>query len=468
MGEKLKKTRWYSCNVLQGGAEVRQIWGFVAGRSGFNPTQEFKVPATEPLPHGVVAKDWKTIFQKKLNIALLPVDKAFLRVVHLPVSSFEETLAMVDLQLEKISPLPVAQIAWSIHVMPHTVDNLQTVVVVIVGRNLVEELLGQLESQGYLADRIEVPMIDQLVATPITEDGAWLYPSNESGKLTALTAWWYGGVLRNLGLLHIEAGENRGEMLKEQLSQMAWAGEVEGWLSAPPNWHLVTDEANAATWQGMFQTSMGHEVELVPPLRPAEVAALTANRSAKGEKANILPAEYSERYDRQYLDLLWMRGLFAALAVYIVVTIIYLAIAGVQSFRADRVEAQVKTLGGSYTNALQMKARLQVLQDRQALKYAALDCWKTVAELLPENLTLQSMEFKGGKSLNLTGTAPAEGGLVTDFNEALRKATIKVDANSQPQQLFNRVELPTSGLNPGGATMWWKMSAELSRSEEGQ
>ena len=50
-------------------------------------------------------------------------------------SDFDETLAMVELQLEKLSPMPVTQIVWSIQVLPHAEGNLQTVIVMIVSRN---------------------------------------------------------------------------------------------------------------------------------------------------------------------------------------------------------------------------------------------------------------------------------------------------------------------------------------------
>ncbi|MDB6122241.1 MAG: Fimbrial assembly family protein [Pedosphaera sp.] len=464
MGEKLKKTRWQSCNVLQVGADSRQVWGFAAGKNGFNLTEEASVSIAEPLPQKLVAKDWKVLFQPKLNIALLPIDKVFLRVIQLPVGSFDETASMVELQLEKLSPLAVTQIVWSIHVIPNAVDNLQTVIVVIVARDLVEELLGQLEGQGFLADRIEVPMIDQLQATAITADGAWIYPNRGTGKFTALVAWWYGGVLRNLGLLHVPATENRSDLLKEQLSQMAWAGELEGWLISEPRWHLVADELAVAIWQPMFQAGLGHAIQVVPPLSPEHLAALTANRSAQAEpKTNILPVEYSSRYQQQYYDRLWMRGLFAILALYVIGAVIYLAGAGVQSYRAGRVEGEVKGISKNYTNVLQMKAKLQILQDRQALKFAALDCWKTVAELLPENLTLQQMDFKNGKILRLNGAAP-EGNLVTDFNESLRKVKLK----NSSQLMFDKVELPIVKLNPGGGSVSWNFTAELARAEETQ
>ena len=143
-------------------------------------------------PPALIAKDWRSLWQRKLNIAWLPPEHVFLRVAQFPVSDFDETLSMVELQLEKLSPMPVTQIVWSIHVLPHAEGNLQTVIVMIVARNDVEEFLGQLEGQGYLADRLDLPLLDQLQATPITSDGAWIYPGAVGGK--PRRRWWPGGM----------------------------------------------------------------------------------------------------------------------------------------------------------------------------------------------------------------------------------------------------------------------------------
>ena len=69
------------------------------------------------------------------------------------------------------------------------------------------------------------------------------------------------------------------------------------------------------------------------------------------------------------------------------------------SYRAQGVERQVAALGGSYTNAIQLKARYGVLKERQELKYAALDCWKVIAEQLPEGISLQRFSFADGSKL---------------------------------------------------------------------
>ena len=84
-------------------------------------------------------------------------------------------------------------------------------------------------------------MLDQLAATPATDDGAWIYPALLNGQNAALVAWWFGGALRNLSYVVLPPDGDRAKSLQAQLAQLAWAGELEGWLTAQPQWHLVAD-----------------------------------------------------------------------------------------------------------------------------------------------------------------------------------------------------------------------------------
>jgi hypothetical protein len=454
-----KKTRWTNCNVLQWGEAYRHIWSFNAAKNGFSLDKDQTFGVLQALPPKLVAKDWKTLFLPRLNIAWLPIEKVFLRVVQLPGGDFNETLSMVELQLEKISPLPVTQIAWTIQLQPHHADNLQTVVVVIVSRDIVEEFLGQLEGQGYLADRLELPMLDQLGATPITEDGAWLYPSGGTDKLSAVVAWWYGGVLQNLGLVHVPATENNAALLKEQLSQMAWAGELDGWLTGQPRWHLVADEATANAWQPLFRTWLGRSADVTAPLSPPELAALTANRAARAlPGVGLLPAEYGSKYRDQFVDRLLMRGLAALFAIYMMGIMIYFVALQFKNGSADNKATDAAGLATSYTNTLQLKAQLKILQDRDALKNAALDCWKITAELLPESLTVLTMEFRNGDFHLAGNTTVDQQTIVTQFGSTLRKSTM------EGRQVFSQMATPQIHVQNGNAT--WTIGGVLARSEE--
>jgi hypothetical protein len=451
----------HSCNVLQIGAQGRHLWQFDARGRGYVLNREQTSFTGEPFPAKLVAKDWRSLWQRKLNIAWLPPDQVFLRVAQFPASDFDETLSMVELQLEKLSPMPVTQIVWTIHPLPHAEGSLQTVIVLIVSRNAVEEFLGQLEGQGYLADRLEMPLLDQLQATEVTRGGAWIYPEAPGGNNSALVAWWYDGVLQSLALITLPPA-NRPESVKEQLLQMAWAGELEGWLTAPPVWHLVADAPTVAEWEPALRAGLEQPVEIIAPVPLAGLAALTATRAARaGSESNLLPAEFTTRYRQQFVDRLWMRGLAAVVALYLLGVLVYFARLEVELYRTSAVEQQVVGLGPTYTNAIQLRDRFKVLKERQDLKFAALDCWKTVAELLPDGVTLEGYSFSDGKKITLSGTAPKDQvKRLLDFDADIRKAAI----NGQP--LFD----PNAGdhvvyHDAAGGNVTWNCVLELKRSE---
>jgi hypothetical protein len=450
----------HACNVLEVGTETRRVWQFDAKGGGYAFGRDHTTLEGETLPRSMIAKDWRSLLRRKLNIAWLPAEQVFLRAEQFPRSDFEETLAMVELQLEKLSPMPIAQIVWSIHILPHAQGELQTVIVMIVARNVVEEFLGRLEGEGYLADRLELPLLDQLQTTAITEDGAWIYPEAGGSKNAALIAWWYGGVLRSLDLVMLPSGQHA-ESLKEQLLQTAWAGELEGWLSSPPNWHLVADAVVAGEWEPVLRQGLEQPVEVIAPPAGRELAALTARRAAHADpRASLMPPEFALRYQQQFVDRLWMRGLLGVAGLYVIGVVVYLVALGVANWRTGSVEKEVAQLGPTYTNAVQLKARYQVLKERQELKYAALDCWNATARNLPEGATLDTLIFSQGKRLSLHGTAPNDAfAQLTDFESKMRKSIV----NGQP--LFDPNKSQSLDWRVSGSTANWTLGLELKRSE---
>jgi hypothetical protein len=465
--------RWQYCNILHVGTDAYRLWQFDARGDGFALNREHSGAAGEPLPFHLAAKSWRSLWQPRLNIAWLPPENVFLRVIELPRSNFEETLAMVELQLEKLSPLPVAQIVWMIRVLPQTTGlprqseatagDLQTVIVVIAARHAVGEFLGKLEGQEYLADRLEAPMLDELEVTAATEDGAWIYPAAYAGQNVALVAWWSGGNLRNLSFVVLSQTGDRAKSLHDQLAQLTWAGELEGWLTAKPNWHLVADGEAAAEWEGMLLASLGEPVAVTRPLPFVELAARTARRSAQSDaRVTLLPPEFSSRYHQQFVDRLWLRGLATAGILYVIGVMVYFCAVGFLSFQTGKAEQVVTGLSGSYTNALQLQARYQVLRERQDLKYAALDCWRIVAEQLPSGISLQRLSFADGQQLSLNGTVPSDQiAQITDgFYDAVRKAKL----NGQPMFDASGSEIPT--YRQLANTVSWQFSLMLRHKQE--
>lgn len=459
--------RLHSCNVLQSTGNDRQLWQFNA-QGTFALNRDHKAANGEFLPAHIAQKSWGQLWQPRLNVAWLPPEHVFFRVVHLPPSNAAETLAMVELQLEKLSPIPVGQAVWSLYTLPQPANapatDLQTLVVVFVERRIVEEFLGQLETAGYLADRIELKALDQIAAAKIDGNGAWIYPGLSGGPDTALVAWWYDGKLQSLNTLTLPVTGDRAEALKEQLAQMAWAGELEGWLTALPAWTLVATDEAVTQWEAPLRKGLDAPIRLVNPTPTVELAALTAKRAAQSDgKTNLIPPEFATRYRNQFFDRLWIRGMFAVGAIYLIVVAIYFAVLGVQDYRVSKVEAHVASLGPTYTNALQLRERSLILKTREELKFAALDCWKVTAELLPETITLDGFAFSDGRKLSLNGTAPGEA--VNDITEKFYKEIRKATLNGQPMFDLTKGQELSTRLGPGGTVVNWNFTLELKRTE---
>jgi hypothetical protein len=219
---------------------------------------------------------------------------------------------------------------------------------------------------------------------------------------------------------------------------------------------------NAAEWENLLRAALNETISVSAPAAPAELAVGTAKRAAEAGKSNLLPEEFSAKYHQQFIDRLWLRGLLYAGAAYAVFCVIYFCATTVLNYRVTGVEKQVAALGGSYTNALQLKARYEILKERSQLKYAALDCWQLVAQQLPQGIAIQRFSFANGQSVALGGQANADDiNKIIDFNDAMRKLKIG------DQQVFAPVPDVNDQLTYriSGNQASWSFGLQLLRSE---
>jgi hypothetical protein len=459
----VKKKRFHSCNVLDSSPVERHLWHFTVERNDVKLQKEDAVPAASPLPPKLVAKDWSELVQPKLNIAWLPADQVFVRVVQLPIVERAELMSMLEFQLEKISPLPVPQILWSAEILPSSADKMQTAIVCIVSRDVVEGFVGAVEQQNYQPDRLEIPQINQVLSDGVREDGAWVYPGTGPDSEICTVAWWFGGTLHDLhvvrlpqpppaveGVIATNVEEFRAAFLQEHLLQVAWAGELEGWLVMPVKWHITADDETAARWIPMLSRLSDEPIDRQPALDRKGLAHFSARRATRDEAGvNLLPVEFAARYRQQFVDRLWMRGLGAVVALYLVGVMVYMVTLQVRGMQAGRLGTEVAGLANTYTNVLRLRERVQVLQEQLNLKYAALNCFKITAELLPADFTLNNLAFSRGSTLQLTGTAPpGQEQKVIDFNDAMRDAMI------EGQRLFRDVSPPTFPSRAAQVVNW--------------
>lgn len=460
-----KAKRPAHCNVVSVAPGRRKLWRFnVSARGKATLAQEFTELPEENMPAKVVVKGWGDLWQPRLNIAWLSSDRVFLRVVEFPASEPEELRTMIELQMEKLSPLPLSQTVWSMELLPKAADGdgaMQPVLLIIAARQDVGRHLGQLEQTGYLADRLELPELHQLFAAHKPDDGVWFLPREVGeGAATVLIAWWYGGTLRNLAAVNLTAAANWEHELKDQLAQVAWAGEMEGWHKQEPHFHLLGDTAAADAWKPVLERVTGEPVTVDEPLPISQLASLAAGKAAAGEsKSNLIPEDLLDRYRQKFIDGVWMRGLGAVVMCYLFGILIYFGLLEMLKHQRNDLNNQVYALSGAYTNALMAKARISVLQEQIALKFAALESLRAASEKLPAGMVMTDFSFSQGRRVTLRGTVPAADiTKVTTYNEALADITV------EERKLFKSVSPPAIGSGTAG-DMTWNFSVELDSPE---
>jgi len=453
--KKPRPPRWSSCVVADFAEGGPRLWKF--GLSGTQVIPQGEL-AGAALPRGPLKRGWRQLFQPQLNLAWLPPDQVYLRVLRLPAGDDAELRSMLELQIEKLSPLPVNQIVWGYEVLDVPDGDGCTLVVVVASRTAVETYLGQLEAGGFLADRLQIPLLHQVVADPPSGTVARLHFQVSGSRMLCLTTWWQEGRIESLDLICVPDSDPGAALLIRHLTHQAWAGEMEGWLRSTPQWELVLEQAQAARWQSAIQGWTGQPCALRPALAPAELARLSAQRVADRRfQSNLLPQDHAARYRQQFVDRLWMRGLAAVVALYLLGVLGYAAAVQIYGYRGDSLRRQASQLAPAYTNALVLGERLRVFQEQAALKYAALDCLLAVSERLPHVLTLETFNFQGGDRLFVAGTVGTEDqSRVNEFNADLRRAQVG------GQLLFAEDGVQAPKITSRGADAYrWDFTAKL-------
>lgn len=441
-----------------------RLWQISVSGENYSLARPTPIEGPEAVQPKLVGKDWNEVIRPRLNVAWLPPEHVFIRVVQLPkAEDFAETVAMIEFQLEKLSPLPTAQIVWTFEIVPaRGLSETQTAVLVVVTRSAVEELLGKLEGQGFMADRLELPFLDQILTLEINHDAVLLFPVVDNRKVSFFwMAWWYGGVLRSLGQIHLPAEGDPVEVIQAQLSQMSWAGELEGWLNSPPRYHLVADDEVAEEWLDRLQARLELPFELFSPSTESNLALLVSRRACRADgRAGLLPAEHAARYRQQYVDKLWMQSIFGVVACYLFAVLIYFAIVAVKGYQRDTMHDLEVAQGVNYTNTLKLRDQVRVLQEQINLQFSALNCYLAVATNLPPELSLDNLNFEKGMKLVIAGSGSAEAApRVHTFLAALQKA------QNKDQKMFSSIDGPTVNLKPGGAQISWNLTCNIQRSE---
>ena len=466
--KKLRKERWNDCNVIHALPDLKRLWHFGVSEKKLTQKARSNHPGVEPIPPQQIEQIWRQFLQKRLNIALLPADKVFLRVVHLPKGEdADEMRQMLEFQLEKLSPLPVAQIVWSFEFLPCPDPTQATILLILSERSEIELLLEDLESVGYQTDRIELPVLHPLTQQISKENHVRIeLQERNQDHFDCLVSWHIEGWIRHVGLVKLPNSKEGATLLVDNLNNTAWTGELEGWMGEAPAVEIAHDQTMPESWLHPLKNWTPQSVSSHPSVNEDDRARTSAERATRHEsRANLMPDEIRTKYRQQYIDGMWMSSLIGMVGLYIFGVLIYFA--ALEWRRGENIQLQtnMRSKANVYTNTMKLQAKVNILQEQVDLKYSALDCLKTISEMMPDGMSLVSFNFRQGKLLTLRGSVPTSQTIkVTDYHEAL------IEAEIGERTLFAKVSDPsitsTSRKPRGNAETMstWSFNCELKRS----
>ena len=463
-----KKTKWSSCNLLEPATEGSRLCQFSVSSKKVKLSGDLRVADLIELPAKVVGKDWSDLLSRKLNIATLPPEKVFLRVVELPECEPDELLPMVEFQIEDLSPLPMAQAVWSAEAVPGSTgtEGNQTVLVMIAERGVVEDRLDELEAANYLADRVEVPLLRELVPSEPREDGAHIQLVQGADSVLALVSWWFDGRLRDVNSFNLPDTAASRDELVEKINSVALAGEVAGWMPDEPACHLAKRGDVAADWNTALAKCFGR-IREVEPMSEVDLATAAVEFTARTTAPGLMLEDYSARNRQRFQDGLWMQGIKGAVALMLMGLCIFFAYGSWLQSDLDDLNQQVKVQGLQYTNALSLKAKMQTLKKQEALKTAALNAWSEVAIGLPGELKFTQLMFSSDRTLEgntsrklrIVGTADdGKETFIDDYNLVLARMEVK---GREGQKLFSSVSPGPSRKDPRKKLTTWSVECKF-------
>ena len=460
-----------ACNLVDCSTGRQQFWRFSKGGNQMKLVDVRDTAIDQPVQAKHLARDTSQMWRPHCqNDAWIPAENVYFRVVHLPHCSDKELPGMVELQLEKISPLPLSQAVWTFEIVPiYRPDrNQRTVLVMIAERAVVERYIGDLEKIGYNPDRLEPAVLHQLMATPQggdMPDGAWIYPSQnkDEEKIVCTVAWWDEGILHNITQIALSSSEHLNE-LTSHLTATTWAGEMEGWLTGDTNWHLVVNNELGSQWLSVLNDWAGKGIQVEEPPELNTLAGAAAARAARPlSQGNLLPPDRRASYHRNDVDRVWGNILAWSVMFYVVLLSVYFVMksqvtedeeAAYQANRkAKKTEKEVKELEVEY----------RLLQEQRELRGTALNVFRVVSKHIPDAITLDSLNFTEsrdakGNNIVLRGrvsqddTQPLQDYALALAAETVEK-TIK-DGQRIQDNLFSEVKPPNTDARAGGYLTW--------------
>jgi hypothetical protein len=344
----------------------------------------------------------------------VPSSRLLMRVLELPSADPNELRDMVELQLEKSSPYPLDQMAFSFEVLQQS-DHHSRVLTVTAKRSFIDELGERFKEQNIYIRSVDAEILawwNLLVARgDVPRDGRVILILEAYTEFSMVVVDNGSPVcFRSLELFHDFSNEESFDEIIEEIRYTLLSIETE---------YGSDDHCKTVIWSGsQFPDALADRLETLSP-RGVDLHDLNTLPSlAEGlamrsmdrtrHHVELVPHEWVDVQRQRKLMKLTAIASMALFGIWLAVVAVTLTVFAVHKASVKRIRAEAALYAGpalAAKNAQKEKESLEKYADRS---HSALECLRELTELLPDSLEFDLMNYTKGNAVKLNGSGTSQ------------------------------------------------------------
>ncbi len=387
------------------------------GQDGVEPVRKESIPmafsgetaeeliASIELPDGIAES-----IKGDISVPLRTAD-LLMRVMELPATQADEIADMAALQIDKISPFPTDQLAFSHEVLQQSSEDASLVLLATAKRSCIDQLGDTFKEKG-----IHIHSID-------SRDMGWLQLLNDAHHISKDDCEIiiiddgieFSLIVTNEGLplafrtLHAPTGDlaNALDEIVYEIGYTLTTLDTEHDLKKPTSIQYWSQTELSATQRAQLAEKSGLRVHPrslgeLPPLSEGIVRRALTDRS----RIELIPSEWIEHEKNKQLRKKAIQAGSVVLGIWLAALLVFFTIYKVRDMQLSAVEKRADEIAPKARQALENRKKLNALKVYTDRSDSALECLREITRLLPiGDIEFVSYNYDKSKGVSIRGTA---------------------------------------------------------------
>ncbi len=385
------------------------------GQDGVEPVQKESLPMTfsgetaEELMASIeLPEEISERIKGDISVPLRTAD-LLMRVMELPSTQADEIRDMTALQVDKISPFPADQIAFSHEILRQT-DETSLVLLAAAKRCCIDAIGDAFKKKGVRIHSIDSRIQGWLQLLQdkrlVAQEGCEIIIINDGIDFSLVVV--DDGTPIAFRMLHTEPDEMlMVDDLAVEIDYTLTTLDTERDLSAPSTAQFWSHSNLSANVRARFTEKSGLKMtsSLLDTLPPLSEGIL--QRALEGHsRIELIPTEWIEHEKKKQLKKATIRTSAMVLGAWLVIVLIFFTIYQIRNIHLASVKKKADAIAPEAAQALENRQKLKALKGYTDRSDSALECLREITRLLPiGDIEFVSYNYDKNKGVSIRGTA---------------------------------------------------------------